>query len=302
MFHYRDIDRPTVVHIGVQLTPENVIRAVLDGYPAQRAGLRRGDRLLAVDGVPYSTIRQFRPDRQTLSVQRGDRQLQVDVVAVQDSPNAALRHATERSVQIAERDGRKVGYVHLWSGTATEQLTTLSHIVTERLRGVEALVLDLRGGYGGAGFEYLDLFYSDRSTYYDITIIDRDGKEKKIDAGSQQNPNAFLGPLVVLIDEGTRSGKEALAFQFARSDRATVLGTNTRGAFTAGKGVFADRGDVDYLFFMAVAEWRLDGHKLEGKGVAPNREVPYPLDGSIDVDPQRAAGMKLAFEMAEAAS
>ena len=104
--------------------------------------------------------------------------------------------------------------------------------------------------------------------------------------------------MVVLINEGTRSGKESLAFQLKKGDRSVVIGSRTAGAFTAGKGVFADREDADYIFYMAVMEPRLDGETIEGKGVEPDIEVPYPLDGTIDEDPQRKAAFEAAFELA----
>ncbi|MCG8420296.1 MAG: S41 family peptidase [Proteobacteria bacterium] len=298
LFHTRDIHSPTAVHIGVQLTADHVIRSVFDGYPADLAGLRRGDQIVAVDGAPYVSLKQLRPKRQRLRIRRGSELRSVAITPVEDSPHEAMLRAMENSAAIEQRGGLRVGYVHLWTGTSPTILDSFTRIVTEQFRGVDAVILDLRGGFGGAWYDYIDPFYADRSDFFEFSITDRDGKTEQFKAEPKTNPNPYLGPLVVLIDEGTRSGKEALAHQFGKKKRATVMGTTTWGAFTAGKGVFADRNDVDYILYLAVSEWRVDGRTMEGVGVAPEIGVPYPLDGTIAEDPQRARAFEHAFALA----
>lgn len=96
-----------------------------------------------------------------------------------------------------------------------------------------------------------------------------------------------MGPLAVIINSGTRSGKESLAFQFKKGDRATLFGTTTAGAFTAGRGVFADR-TADYILYLSVQELILDGTVIEGTGVTPDVVVPDdarrdgPLAAALD--------------------
>jgi carboxyl-terminal processing protease len=109
LFHTRDICKPSAVHIGVQLTADHVIRALLDGFPAQLAGLRRGDQLVAVDGEPYSSLKQFKPRRQTLTIRRGGESRSIELTPVEGSPHEAMLHAMENSVAIEERDGKRVG-------------------------------------------------------------------------------------------------------------------------------------------------------------------------------------------------
>ena len=89
----------------------------------------------------------------------------------------------------------------------------------------------------------------------------------------------------MLINGGTRSGKESLAWQFKRSGRARLFGTTTEGAFTAGRGIFADR-NAPYMLYLSVAEYQLDDTKIEGVGVAPDVEVERT--GADDL-PLRAA-------------
>lgn len=99
-------------------------------------------------------------------------------------------------------------------------------------------------------------------------------------------------PLVALINEGTRSGKEALAWQLRHSGRAMLVGVRTRGAFTAGRGLFTDPA-LPYFLLVANAEYRLNGATIEGVGVPPDVVVPFPGDGS-GRDPQLARALALA--------
>jgi carboxyl-terminal processing protease len=77
-------------------------------------------------------------------------------------------------------------------------------------------------------------------------------------------------PIVVIINEGTRSAKEFLSYQFKTSHRAILVGKQTAGAFLgAGSFPISDNG----LLEMAIVGLRVDGIKLEQDGVRPDVEV-----------------------------
>lgn len=96
--------------------------------------------------------------------------------------------------------------------------------------------------------------------------------------------------MVVLINEGVRSGKEALAYQFKKSNRATLIGTKTKGAFSAGRGIFNEEKQP-YFLYLATAELLLDGNKIERSGISPTIQIPYPLQKSTATDPQLEAAL-----------
>jgi len=97
--------------------------------------------------------------------------------------------------------------------------------------------------------------------------------------------------MVVLSNESVRSGKEALAYQFKRTKRAFVVGRQTAGAFVAGKGFFADE-NLRYLLYLAVKGVLRDGNDLGGRGIAPDREVVFPLGSTLAEDPQLRAALE----------
>jgi len=116
----------------------------------------------------------------------------------------------------------------------------------------------MRGGFGGAWYDNLDTFYPERTGYFAHSMVDRNDNRHSDQAVPKVNPGHFDGPLVVLVNNGTRSGKEALPYQFKHSGRAALIGATTQGAFTAGKGVFAE-ASVDYMLYLAVSEFFVDG-------------------------------------------
>jgi len=78
-------------------------------------------------------------------------------------------------------------------------------------------------------------------------------------------------PMAVLINGGTRSGKEIMAFGLKRSKRATLFGDTTAGYVVGGKYNPIDSRAILYL---AVVDIKLAGERLEGHGVSPDVPVP----------------------------
>jgi carboxyl-terminal processing protease len=92
----------------------------LEGSPADQAGLQYGDEILSVDGRPYSEIAAFRGKVGAhVSVEfrrHADAAPQrLDVAVIPIKPKAAFSMATEASARVIERDGRRIGYIHIWA-------------------------------------------------------------------------------------------------------------------------------------------------------------------------------------------
>lgn len=299
MFSTKKINEPTVNHIGAQfrlLDGHYVIREVIHGYPADQAGLRRGDRILSANGVNFHPYHSFNRDGEQvrLSVQRNDKLMHFDIDAVNENPNLSFSNAITNSVKVYNSNKFKIGYLRLWSGTHQGNSKLFRSLVQDKLGGTDAIIVDLRGGFGGAWYDYLDVFYADRSSYFSYAVLNRKGVSQH-KARPQTNPWHYTGPMVVLINEGTRSGKEALAYQFKKTDRATLVGTTTQGALNAGKGIF-NNIDQPYFLLLSTAEYQLDGNKIEGVGINADIQVDYNLDKSLPRDPQLDTAIDTAVQ------
>ena len=141
------------------------------------------------------------------------------------------------------------------------------------LKDADALVWDLRGGWGGAQPQYLDLFNPRAPT---MKITGRNGETGFVDI-------KWRKPVAALINEGTRSGKEVLAYGFKEYRLGELVGHRTEGAVLAATAfLIGDNG----LLLLAVEDVLVDGQRLEGIGVTPTIEVPFDSRYAAGVDPQ----------------
>src|SRR6266581_3289677 len=89
-------------------------------------------------------------------------------------------------------------------------------------------------------------------------------------------------PVAMLVNGGTRSGKEILAYGFKKYQLGEVIGTRTEGAVLAATAFLIDDG----LLLLAVGDVQVDGERLEGVGVAPTIEVQADPASTGLGDPQ----------------
>lgn len=261
---------------------------VFAGGPAAEAGLSRGDRVEAVDGEPFHPRRSLEGragEAVTLTVRRRPDEPARTVSAVprEVDPAEEWLEAQKAGTRIVERAGRKIAYAPMWSCAGDQYLEALREAVAGPLKDADALVVDFRGGWGGCNPELVALF---DPAVPALERIDREGER------SVYLPT-WRKPLVILVDRGTRSGKEMVSRALQRHGRATLVGEPTAGAVVAGRPYLLSDGS---LLFLAVEDVRVDGERLEGTGVAPDVEVAAPLPWAAGEDPQLERALELAAE------
>lgn len=244
--------------------------------PAEKAGLLSGDEIVSADGRFFEPIKTFadsvgQPVR--LLYRRTPDELERTALVTPEtqSTQRALLNATLASHRVFPAGEKRVGYFHLWTGTHPQFQAALTRAVREFADGTDGMILDLRDGFGGAGPSWLNPFF------------DHDEEGRTI-------PQLYSKPLVVLINGGTRSGKEWLAFILQQTKRAILVGTRSAGYFVAGQPFEVGAGR--FLLFLAVNGDGPSGVDIEGKGVTPEIEVNSPLPYSAGKDPQLEAAMK----------
>jgi carboxyl-terminal processing protease len=262
------------------------VARVFPGGPAEAAGLRRGDRLVSADGEPYHPVRSLRGKAGrpvVLAVRsREDGPLRtVQVTPRIADPQEEWLAAQRAGTRVLDRRGHRVGYVPVWSCAGGGPAEALADSLAADLKDAEALVLDLRGGWGGCDSALVALF--DPAVPV-LTRIDRDGSRSDFAA-------SWRKPLVVLVDGGSRSGKEMVARALQRNRRAVIVGERTAGAVLAGQPILLTDGS---LLFLAVEDVRIDGERIEGGGVQPDIAVPATLPYADGADPQLERALEVA--------
>ena len=175
---------------------------------------------------------------------------------------------------VAAANGVHVGYVHVWCYAGGAYQRALEDLIADGpLRDADALVWDLRDGWGGAEPQYLDLFNPNAPT---MQVTDRSGHTRIHDV-------KWRKPVAMLVNRGTRSGKEVLAYGFKQYRLGEIIGYATDGCCPGGYVFLMGNGD---LLLLAVADVTVDGQRLEGVGVTPTIEVPFDPVYAAGRDPQ----------------
>jgi len=265
------------------------VSGLLADFPAAQAGLRTGDEIVAADGAAFDPIASFAGkagERVTLTIRRSADGATEDIAVTPETikPDEAYLKAIAASARIIEVDGSRIGYIRMWSYAGRDYQHVLEEAITSgALKDADALIWDLRGGWGGAQPSYLDVF-DPRGPV--MTVTGRSGKPDVVNA-------RWHKPAVLLIDGGTRSGKEILAYGFKKYGFGPVVGTATKGDVLAARAFMLSNGG---LLELAVDDVRVDGERLEGVGVTPTVEVPFQLEYSAGNDPQLAQAIAIAAQ------
>ncbi len=289
----RQFPRGEPVYAGIGLVSRVIegrrfVSDIYDGTPAAKAGIKVGDELLGVDGKPYDEVASFadRISQQvTLSLRRKDNAPPIDVPVKVERirPTVTFARAIDESMRVIEQGGLKIAYVRLWALGSGGIESSITHALkTGSLKDTDGLVIDLRGRWGGRFDEVPEMLTAKQE---DVTFTGRDGKTSYVSA-------RYDKPVVAIIDEGTRSAQEMFA-ELLRRNGATLVGKRTAGAVLATRAYMLPD---ESLLVVPISEVRIGGELLEGKGVAPDKEVSIWLPYADGADPQHGTAIDSMVE------
>ncbi|MET7637636.1 S41 family peptidase [Streptomyces sp. NPDC005438] len=242
------------------------VERVRRGSPAERAGVRTGDRLRAVNdkkvtGAPVTEV--------VARLRDGAPGTSVELRLSRDGRTweSTLRRAKLRTPSVTV-DRSVPGTVHLRVSSFTKGTgQRVRDAVREIPRG-SGLLLDLRGNSGGLLTESVTA----ASALLDSGLLgtyEANGQQRSlsVDGGGDTTT-----PVVVLVDGGTMSAAELLAGALQDRRRAVVVGTRTFGKGTVQIPHTLEDGSVAEL---TVGDYATpNGRRLEGQGLLPDLLVP----------------------------
>jgi carboxyl-terminal processing protease len=286
--------------VGLDLAADPDGLRVLDplpGSPAEKAGLRKGDLVVSVDGAPLAGIdpavgsamlRGSPGSTVTIEVERpgeGPRTLTLERARVAVSSVSAAPLAPGLiGLRISEFS----------ASTAAEVARALADAA--RSAPLEGAILDLRGNGGGlldAAVEVADQFLEPGP------IVSARGRAADASFEREATTGDLLrgAPLVVLVDGATASAAEVLTGALQDRRRATVVGARTYGKGTVQTVLPLARGGA--LKFTTARYLTPAGRAIDGAGIEPDLAVaaaPSPAEP----DPPLARALA-ALEAARAA-
>ena len=239
---------------------------------------------MEVDGRPFHPIRSFegRADKEVeLTFQRGpsvSTRRSIRITPIDSRERELLENDSYARVKLIDYGGHQFAYIHLWwqNGWAMQRVLEKGMMPPKS----EGIIIDIRDGFGGnLGYEYIAPFL--QYGLGEITIESR-GRNRTFKSTAGYNK-----PVVVLINGGSRSGKELLAYYFKKTGRGLLVGERTAGFVTAGRW---KRISKDSMLYYCVMSMFIDGKNLEGVGIEPDIEVPFDIRFAAgkDIQLQRA--------------
>jgi carboxyl-terminal processing protease len=281
---YSSQGRPHRTGIGVvtkRIEGRHYVSRVLRWSPAEKAGVLAGDLLIEVDGEPFHPIRSFegRADREVeLVLRRGpsdSTRRAVRLTPIDREEKELFEADSQDRTGFITHEGRRFVYVPLWwlSGW---QMRDVFDRACDLAGESQGMIIDLRYGFGGSpAIEYIDPFLrSGLQGIADESVL----RDRKI-----SSKVVFSGPVIVLINGDSRSGKELLAWYFKKTGRGTLLGERTAGSVTGGRLI---RICDESVLYCCVSMITIDGKRLEGVGVEPDIQVPFDIRFAAGGDPQ----------------
>ena len=275
----------TYVGIGVQLEAERdevVVAAPIENSPADRAGIRAGDVLIAVNGESVrgediseivERVKGLEGTAVRLTVLRGDEERRFDLT------RAEIRSPVVSWALIGDTD---VAHVSLFSFSDESAQELREAFEEARSAGARRFVLDLRNNPGGRldqAVEMAGFFLEPGSVAYLRKAASGEREEIQVEG----EPGLTDAPLAVLVNRGSASSSEILAGALRDNGRATVIGETTFGTGTVlSEFVLEDGSSI----LLGVAEWLTpDGDFIRETGIAPDVEVKLD-EGTEPLTPQ----------------
>jgi len=260
--------------IGAEIGIRNnqlVIIAPLKDTPAEKAGLRAGDKILKIDAT--STV-DLTID-EGVKLIRGQKGTTVVLTILRDGWDKPKEISIVRDViQIPTVDWKmidhNIAYIHLYNFYEKAPLLFYQAATKIIFKNPKGLILDLRdnpGGYLDAAVTLANLFLKPGEV---VVNEEFKGDEKQV---FKTHGNGLLKdiPLVILINEGSASASEILAGALKDNRGIKLVGKKSFGKGTVQELVPLKDNS---LIKITVAHWRLPGGQLiEKNGLNPDYEV-----------------------------
>lgn len=287
--------------VGLVLSRQYYLRVVAarDNSPAHKAGIRSGDYIRAVDGLPT----------REMSVVEGARRLRgapgspVKVTVIRGSTTDPREFTLTRERAPAATVSSRMlpqgpGYIRVSSFAGGAPASLKAAAAQLQLAGARSLIIDLRNtaeGALGAGVEASRWFVPAGAL---ATRATRGDTRETIEA--RPGDALIVVPVVVLVSNGTARAAEVFAAALAGAKRAEIVGEQTQGS--AGDQKLVKLPQSRGLWLTWARYLTRDGKPIHEEGLTPDvvveepnfefDEVPPAGDAMLDKAVERALGKK----------
>ena len=251
--------------------------------PAYKAGVRKGDRVIKVDGKDIMDMDLSA----AVALIKGDKGTQVKLTVVRDGQTmdfSITRDAVNIKTVDYEMREDSIGYIIIsqFDDVTTEQFKDALNDLQNQ--GMKGLVIDVRSNPGGVLSVVVDIVDQIVPKGLIVYTEDVDGNRKEYNGKSN---NELSIPIAVLVDGNSASASEIFAGALQDYGKAKIIGTQTFG-----KGIvqtIQPLTDGSAIKYTVAKYYTPKGQDIHGHGVTPDIVVEY--DSNADGDNQYDAAM-----------
>jgi len=259
--------------------------------PAQKAGLKTGDKIIAIDGEDMTGLNGEVVRKKVL----GPAGSIVTLTILREGVEPFDAQVTRASITVPSLESRmlddEIGYIHLYifgDKTTDELRTALKELLAQNPKG---LILDVRyngGGYLETAIDVVSEFIGDGTVMYEEY---GDGNRKTFEA--RKGGLATDIPLVVLVNEGSASASEIVAGAIQDRQRGKLVGVKTFGKGSV--QIPSELKDNQGAVRITIARWLTPGGRtIHEVGLEPDVVVEITEeDQTADRDPQLEKAIEL---------
>lgn len=259
--------------IGIEMTMNNkgviYVTQVFKNTPAEKAGLKPDDILVALDGESL----EGKTTAEVASIIKKGKKSEFKLTYKRDNIEKIVtvnkKHIYINSVKSERFDN--IGYINISTFSATTEEQVKKELDNFD-KNISDLIIDLRnntGGYLNAAYDVSELFLKKGKVIYQLK--DRNNKITKFTAKSGEYRH--FNNIIVIINGSTASASEILALALKESANAKIVGTKSYGKGTVQETSKLKSGSmVKYT----TAYWLSpEGNSINKTGITPD----YKIDG-----------------------
>lgn len=253
-----------------------IIKGTMSGSPAEKAGLKAGDSIIAVDGTD---VKGLSSDKLFAKIS-GEKNTKVNVTISREgkeSTHEITRIEVEEEVVFPKVIDGHIGYVRLtqFSGGSGEKVIAAFNNLQKQ--GCTSFILDVRNNGGGLMSEAVkiaDFFMPEGRIVYSKS---REGVEEVHDSDKK-----FFGqPLVILVNNYTASASEIVAGAVQQSGKAKLVGQQTYGKGVVQR-VFPLTDGKSWLKLTNSVYYLANNETPNEKGITPDVIVEMDVKNTFD--------------------
>jgi len=269
-----------------------VVIAPLKDTPAERAGLKAGDKILAINDTAAANLNL----NEIVKLIRGPKGTQVTLTILSNSDEKPrevqlIREIIKVPTLQSEIKDKNIVHIRLFNFSEAAPHSLANALNVALRQGVQGIILDLRNNPGG----FLEAAVSIAGIFIERGEVVakeefRSGKTNLFPA--QGNPVLKDFPLIVLINKGSASASEILAGALRDHNGTIIIGEKSFGKGTVQELKSLPDGSTVKI---TIARWLLPkGSAIDGDGVKPDIEIAL---SEKDVEAKKDPPLEKAIEI-----